>query len=174
MPSNPSISDLQMQRSREQADRPERCDPTEITIEKMKLWDVEEIVNIESMSFPTPWPAWAFIQDLRSNRSICLVARIAGGLAGYAVAWLLRKEMHIGNLAVAEGNRRKGVGSRLLAELLSAARSGRTELITLEVRASNRAAISLYEKFGFTPIAVKPDYYRAEGEDALVMAFHTV
>jgi ribosomal-protein-alanine N-acetyltransferase len=161
-----------MQRQREDRPEPGSNDPPEILVERMRLWDVEEIVTIENQSFPTPWPAWTFIQDLKSKRSVCLVARVAGGIAGYAVAWLLKREMHIGNLAVVEGFRRRGIGSRLLTELLDIARPRRIELITLEVRASNRAAISLYEKFGFSAIAMKPDYYRSEGEDAVVMAFH--
>jgi ribosomal-protein-alanine N-acetyltransferase len=159
-----------MQRQREDKPEPDGNGPLEILVERMRLWDVEEIVTIENQCFPTPWPAWAFIQDQRSNRSVCLVARVAGEIAGYAVAWLLKREMHIGNLAVSEGFRRRGVGSRLLTELLDIARPRRIELVTLEVRASNRAAINLYEKFGFGAIAMKPDYYRNEGEDALVMA----
>jgi ribosomal-protein-alanine N-acetyltransferase len=162
-----------MQRQREETNGPESECRAVIRVERMKVWDVEEILLVENTSFPTPWPAWAFVQDLRRSRSVCLVARIAESLAGYAVAWLMRREMHIGNLAVAQSFRRKGVGSKLLDELLRLAKQKSIKLVTLEVRASNRPAIHLYEKFGFAAIAIKPDYYRSEGEDAVVMAFST-
>lgn len=140
----------------------------------MRLWDVDEILIIENESFVAPWPGWAFIQELRSDRSLCLVARVGGRLAGYAVAWPLKRELHIGNLAVVRGLRRKGIGSILLRTLLRKAEKSGTEIVTLEVRASNSAAIRLYEKFGFAAVAVKRDYYRNEGEDALVMVLRTV
>ena len=148
--------------------------PADVQIERMTLWDVDEVLLIENQSFPAPWPAWAFVQELRSGRSVCLVARVVGSLAGYAVAWLLKRELHIGNLAVADGYKRKGIGSTLLRELLAIADGRGVEMVTLEVRASNTAAISLYEKLGFTKIAIKRDYYRCEGEDALVMALRTI
>jgi len=140
----------------------------------MKLWDVDEILLIENESFLAPWPGRAFVQELRSRRAVCLVARSVGSLAGYAVAWPLARELHIGNLAVAREFRRKSIGSTLLRQLLKIAEEKRAEMVTLEVRASNTAAISLYEKFGFTIVAIKHDYYRSEGEDALVMVFRPV
>jgi ribosomal-protein-alanine N-acetyltransferase len=163
-----------MPKPEEETLRPERAHSACVRVEKMKLWDVDEVLVIENQSFPTPWPGWAFVQDLDRGRSVCLVARVAQALVGYAVAWLMRREMHIGNLAVAENSRRKGVASRLLRELLDIAKLRRLELVTLEVRASNMAAIRLYEKFGFVAIAVKPDYYHSEGEDALVMVLRAV
>jgi ribosomal-protein-alanine N-acetyltransferase len=142
----------------------------DVTVEKMTIWDIDEIAIIENESFPTPWPPWVFVRDVSDRRSVCRVAKAGGRLVGYAVAWLLKVEMHIGNIAVAEPFRRKGIGSRLLTELIGIARENRSKRITLEVRASNARAIGLYEKFGFKRMAVKPNYYRADNEDALVMA----
>jgi ribosomal-protein-alanine N-acetyltransferase len=162
-----------MQKPGEDSNRIARHNSGEIELEKMTLWDVDAVLVIENQSFPTPWPAWAFTRDLRSKRAICLVARVAGNLAGYAVAWILKWEMHIGNIAVAESCRRRHIGSALLQELLNRARLRRIRMVTLEVRMSNRPAIRLYRKFGFTEVAIKPDYYHGEGEDALVMALRT-
>ncbi len=142
----------------------------EVIVEKMTVWDIDEVAMIENESFPSPWPPWVFVRDVRDRRSVCRVARAGGRLVGYAVAWLLKTEMHIGNIAVAEPFRRKGIGSILLEDLIGTARDNRVKRITLEVRATNTRAIALYEKFGFERVAVKPNYYRAENEDALVMA----
>ena len=44
-----------------------------------------------------------------------------------------------------------------------------SDSITLEVRASNKAALALYRRFGFAPSGVRKDYYKDPTEDALVL-----
>ena len=145
----------------------------DITIEAMTVQDVNEVVAIENDSFPMPWPANEFIKDVKSSRSVCYVVRIEGRLVGYAVGWLVPGELHIGNIAVDMPFQRRGIGSRLLIILLGLARAKGIDRVTLEVRVSNTTAISLYHKFGFKEVAVVPNYYRSENEDALVLLLET-
>ncbi|MFQ5905278.1 MAG: ribosomal protein S18-alanine N-acetyltransferase [bacterium] len=142
---------------------------TDVVIEAMTVWDVDEIVAIEDSIFPAPWPVGAFTKSVGDSSSVCLVARTEGGLVGYAVAWLLRREMHIGNLAVDRPYWRKGIASKLLSRLLESAQERGFKTVTLEVRVSNAAAISLYRKFGFKEVAIRRNYYPDENEDAVVM-----
>lgn len=141
----------------------------DVIIEAMTVHDIDEVVAIENASFPMPWPASTFIKDIESTRSVCYVARIEGKLVGYAVGWLVPNELHVGNLAIDLPFRRRGIGSRLLSVLLDLASAKGIGRTTLEVRASNAKAISLYRKFGFKEVALVPNYYRSENEDALVM-----
>lgn len=145
----------------------------DVTIETMTVHDVDEVVAIENASFPMPWPANTFIEDIESSRSVCYVVRIEGRLVGYAVGWLVPGELHIGNIAIDTPFQRRGIGSRLLIILLGLARAKGIDRVTLEVRASNTTAISLYHKFGFKEVAIVPNYYRSENEDALVMLLDT-
>ena len=145
----------------------------DVTIEAMSVRDIHEIVAIENASFPTPWPADIFIEDIRSSRSVCYVARIEGKLIGYTVGWLVPGELHIGNIAIDAPFRRYGIGSRLLYRLLGLARKKGIDRVTLEVRATNTRAISLYHKFGFKEVAIIHNYYGSENEDALVMLLDT-
>lgn len=145
----------------------------DVTIEAMSIRDIEEIVAIENASFPTPWSAVTFIKDMRNSHSVCYVARIEDRLIGYTVAWLVPNELHIGNIAIDASFRRRGIASVLLSKLLGLAREKRIERVTLEVRASNTRAISLYHKFGFKEVAIIRNYYGSENEDALVMLLDT-
>jgi ribosomal-protein-alanine N-acetyltransferase len=141
----------------------------DLVIEKMSIWDVDEVVAIERANFPMPWSSQSFINDIYNSRSLCFVTRVEGKLAGYAVAWFVPGEMHIGNIAVEQDSRRKGIGSKLLSCLLEFAKEKKMDTVSLEVRASNIPAISLYRKFGFKEVAVRRKYYRDENEDAIVM-----
>jgi ribosomal-protein-alanine N-acetyltransferase len=78
-------------------------------------------------------------------------------------------EAHITTFAVLPAWRRQGVGARLLIELLDMAVGMGASVATLEVRLSNRAARSLYERFGFHPVGLRPRYYSDNHEDALIM-----
>lgn len=108
--------------------------------------------------------------DIDSPRAVNLVAAESGRVVGYAVAWVLHPYFHIGNLAVAGGERRRGVATLLLERMLGTAEQSRARLATLEVRPSNEAAVSLYSRFGFEAVGRRPHYYVPDNEDAVVMA----
>jgi len=83
--------------------------------------------------------------------------------------WLMVDEAHITTFAVDPAWRRQGIGERLLLALLDVAQARRAREATLEVRLSNVAARRLYEKYGFRPVGLRPNYYTDDGEDALIM-----
>ncbi|MCH7760249.1 ribosomal protein S18-alanine N-acetyltransferase [candidate division TA06 bacterium] len=164
---------------------------TNLHIDDMEIRHLPSILQIEQSSFKTPWPTHVFLEDIRNENSITLVAltgirNVEEGIrppkadalrtpnsgnhvVGYAVAWLVFDELHIGNAAVEERFRRQGVGEKLLQELLERGEKRGVQLATLEVRISNDPAIRLYQKFGFKEIAIQKEYYKLESEDALVM-----
>ena len=131
--------------------------------------DLDEIMEIEELSFTTPWSRYAFIHEMEFPSSVFKVIRIGGRLVGYGGFWHIEDKAHISNVAIHPEYRRKGLGKKLLAHLLELAVERRATKATLEVRPSNIAAQRLYGSFGFEVIAVKQDYYTDEGEDALIM-----
>lgn len=143
-----------------------------VTIDDYQEGDLEEILAIETDSFPTPWTPGLFRSEMANPISRMVVGRSMdlGRVVGYAVFWRVVDEIHLHNIAVRRDLRRGGIASLLLAEV---ARKGLPEgarWVTLEVRRSNVAAQRLYERFGFSIGGVRRGYYTDTGEDALIMS----
>lgn len=138
-------------------------------IEEIKPYDLDEIIAIEQVSFPTPWPRQVFDMELRSSKSYKRVSKINGMVVGYIIAWKIYDEVHILNLAVHPEHRRKGIGRGLLSDCLRHFSNKGIKSAILEVRVRNKKAINLYETAGFRSIGLRRKYYSDTGEDALVM-----
>ena len=144
--------------------------PVRLTVAAMAAEDIPAVHAIESASFPTPWPPYAFRQELETNRMArYLVVRAGGRVVGYAGIWLMVDEAHITTFAVLPAYRRRGIGGLLLCELMDLAADLGATVVTLEVRLSNASARRLYQQFGFRPVGVRPRYYSDDAEDALIM-----
>jgi ribosomal-protein-alanine N-acetyltransferase len=91
---------------------------------------------------------------------------------GFVLAWTAADEVHLLDLAVDPGARRRGVGRELVAQVLAHAREIGARLVLLEVRRSNEAAIALYRSAGFSENGVRRGYYSDNGEDAVEMSVH--
>ncbi|MBI2677928.1 MAG: ribosomal protein S18-alanine N-acetyltransferase [Candidatus Koribacter versatilis] len=92
-------------------------------------------------------------------------------LQGFLVAQTVGGEWEIENVAIAADARRRGLGTRLVGELLDMARAQGASAVFLEVRESNRAARALYEKWAFVESGRRRQYYREPEEDAVVFKF---
>ena len=148
-----------------------KSDPAPLTIRRAALHDLDSIIAIEDVSFPTPWTRRAMEDELRrSGPALYIAAESHGALVAYGGAWVYVGEAHIMNVAVAPGRRRRGIGEALLLELLRRSVEGGADLAYLEVRPSNAAALGLYEKLGFEAVGQRTGYYRDTSEDAILMA----
>ncbi|MBI3402705.1 MAG: ribosomal protein S18-alanine N-acetyltransferase [Acidobacteria bacterium] len=132
---------------------------------------IDGVLAIEQASFTNPWTREMYLAELENRGvSYCFLARDARGQAvGFCSFWRILDELHINNLAVLPDRRRAGVGSTLLAHVLSEGVRLGAGRATLEVRRSNEAARLLYERFGFTVRGVRQAYYTGPVEDALVL-----
>jgi ribosomal-protein-alanine N-acetyltransferase len=146
----------------------------------MEWEDIEQVHQIDVLSFTLPWPERSFRFELTENRSsrlwVAETVNDAGQrcVAAAVVLWVIEDEGHIGTLAVHPNCRRMGIGRRLLAHsLLEIWREG-VRQVFLEVRRGNLAAQQLYRSFGFIEEGVRPRYYRDTGEDALLMRLDPV
>ena len=139
-----------------------------VHLSPMKPDDLPEVLAIEAEAFEDPWTEKLFIEEMDGDaRRLNVVMRMEDRLIGYGLGWIVVDEFHLGNLAVAERYRGQGYGRQLLDYLLQQSIIRGCRLSTLEVRASNQAAIGLYRSFGYREIAIRPNYYG--NEDALVM-----
>lgn len=103
------------------------------------------------------------------STSLSLHPPISSSLIGLACAWAILDEAHITLLAIDPDYRRQGLAQVLLYALLVLARHRGMEWATLEVRVSNQAAISLYQRFGFETVGERPSYYQNPSENALIL-----
>ena len=146
-------------------------DHGEITICPMTEEDLDEILAIENDSFPLPWNRDHFHDELESAHAFPLVAFDPDeNIIGYICPRLLFDEGHILNVAVKRADRGSGVGRLLVERVLRDCREGGADTISLEVRPSNHAAISLYRQLGFVETGKRRNYYE-NGEDALLMEY---
>jgi ribosomal-protein-alanine N-acetyltransferase len=147
---------------------------TPLTVEPMQTSDIDAVHEIERLCFITPWPTYAFEQELRGNRLaryVVVRTPIAEGelVVGFAGLWLMVDEGHITTFAVHPAWRRQGAGARMLLRLVDIALELGASRMTLEVRVSNQAAQELYRRFGFAIAGTRVRYYTDDGEDAFVM-----
>jgi ribosomal-protein-alanine N-acetyltransferase len=134
--------------------------------------DVEAVAALERISHVAPWTEANFRDALAAGYGM-QVGVMDGTIVAYGVLLFAPGEAQLLNLTVAPEVRRLGIGGALLRRFLTAAREGGAAQCFLEVRVSNAAAIALYERDGFLPVARRVGYYPAAGEgpreDALVM-----
>lgn len=136
----------------------------------MRMADIAAVLEIERLSFSSPWPAFAFEQELTANRlAHYRVARLNGRVVAFGGIWLMVDEAHITTFGVHPDHRRRGIGRRLLLRLAEAAIDLGSARMTLEVRVGNTGAQALYRSFGFRVSGQRVAYYSDDGEDALVM-----
>ena len=135
----------------------------------MRKIDIARVEQIERLSFSSPWTYPLFQVELENEqRAHYLVIERDEVLVGYAGYWRIGIEGHVVTFAIHPDYRRQGLGKRLLEALIDRCRSTGLERMTLEVRRSNTLAQGLYERFGFEKVAIQPQYYHDNSEDALV------
>ncbi len=139
-------------------------------IDDMKVDDLPEVLAIETTSFKTPWSETLFRNEIFKSIAVSRVAKINGKVVGYLCANLIIDEGHILNLAVHPHYRRLGAASHMIKEMIDVMRENRCGSIFLEVRASNEEARKMYERFGFSLLGTRKNYYVSPVEDAVVMA----
>ena len=143
-----------------------------VTIGALTPADAPRCAELEAQLFEgdDPWPAVAFNRELASRHNHYVGARIAGAVVGYAGISRLGRtppfEYEVHTIGVDPAYQGRGIGRRLLDELLDFADGG---VVYLEVRTDNEAALALYDSAGFARIGLRRRYYRVSGADAYTM-----
>ena len=130
---------------------------------------LEQIAELEKQCFSDPWSLRSITAELHNDLSLWIVAEQDGVVAGYVGSQSVLGEADMMNLAVAPGFRRQGIGRELVQALVERLKEKGTHILFLEVRASNEAAIALYDTLGFVQVGRRPNYYVHPKEDALIL-----
>ncbi len=148
----------------------------EIEITEMRESDLDEVLKIESRSFPAPWSRKLFEETFffPLSRNFVVRKKIDNKVVGYANFYLIRDEAQILNIAVDPDLRKRGYATRLLEHSIAFLKEHKAREVFLEVREGNLDALKLYHKFGFRKIGKRKKYYKETGEDAIVMRLKVV
>ena len=136
----------------------------------VKKEELDEIIKIENECHITPWKIQSLRESINSD-NLFIAFRDGNVIIGYYIALMLANECELLNLAVKVDYQSKGIGQEILKHLLRYCKRNEVTNIFLEVRASNKIAISLYEKNGFNELGLRKNYYKKKvgREDALLM-----
>jgi len=155
-----------------QAHSPVTLTRDSISLRAMLSTDLEAVLKLERTVQVNPWSRLSFEQSL-TQQHICRAVEHQNQIVAFHIVCAVADEMHILNLAVAARHQGKGLGHVLLDDIIQQAKQAKLEKLFLEVRESNKAAQSLYQKWQFEQIAVRKNYYSAtqeqDRENALVM-----
>ncbi len=138
-----------------------------VKLRPMLAEDIPEVWALEAEIYPEPWSEGVFREELSRDNRVYLVAEEAGTICGYGGLMLVEDDAHITTLAVSPAARQRGLGTRIMLNLVEAGLAAGARHLTLEVRVSNLPARDLYRRFGFAPVGLRKNYYASE--DALVM-----
>ncbi len=133
--------------------------------------DIPSIMHLAQQSATSShWTELQFRQAFQPDgaRHVLIAEDSHSSALGFLVAQHLAPDWEIENIVVAPGARRKGLGKRLLDELLVTVRKSNSTSVFLEVRESNSPARSLYETAGFRPTGRRTSYYTNPVEDAIL------
>jgi len=133
--------------------------------------DLDKVMHIELRAFPAPWTVLAYALELRHNKDAfyMVLETKQEGIVGYIGVWCIDEVSQIVRVAVGKEHRRQGWAARLLEKATHIAVGKGAQVVTLEVRESNAAAIAFYESQGFSPIDRIKGFYTNPDEDAICL-----
>ena len=131
--------------------------------------DIAQISQMEQAYFGQPWSESSIAAYAEKGNAIFVVARSGQDVVGYIAVLCILDEGNLVSIAVHDDYRNMGIASELLDIAYERALGRGVMSINLEVRESNTAAVMLYRKSGFAPIARRKAYYRDPKEDAVMM-----
>jgi ribosomal-protein-alanine N-acetyltransferase len=143
-------------------------------VRRMTVEDVAQVVEIDRSSFNLPWTERAFRYEVAENSAArCWVAESEDRqVAAMLVLWMILDEAHVATIATHPQYRRRGFAKLMLVEALRAARTEGAQSALLEVRAHHAVAQKIYHDLGFVDVGLRHQYYRDNGEDAVLMTLN--
>lgn len=139
-----------------------------VIIKEASNEDISDIAELEKATFSSPWSMNAIGESIAAGTHF-FTAHYGSGFAGYIGISAIADEGYIANIAVKEQFRGKGIGTMLVDRCIQLGLKTGLKFISLEVRPSNRQAISLYERLGFKNEGRRKNFYVNPREDAIIM-----
>ncbi len=142
---------------------------TDFQIKEAEYSHIKGIENLEKECFSEPWSINALEESFAAGTRFFTAVSSDGRVIGYIGISTILDEGYITNIAVTKSHRKTGVGTLLIKRIFAFARKQGLAFVSLEVRASNQNAISLYEKHGFCREGERRDFYTNPKENAIIM-----
>jgi len=142
--------------------------PSEIAVKTLMPDYYQAVFELENAVFSAPRTLLGVKEDAENPRTVFLAAFCGGAFAGYGGFCYIIDEGYIGNIAVAQEFRRRGVASAILDEFDRKAKEFGLQFLTLEVRSRNNGAIELYEKHGYVKKGMRRGFYVKPDDDGLI------
>lgn len=128
------------------------------------------VAEIERQCFSCPWSEKAILSEMqKENAAVLICTGENETVIGWGGAEIVLDEGSVTNIAVLPAFRRHGAGRAITEALIKYCREKSAVTLTLEVRASNTAAIALYQGLGFVRLGLRPRFYESPREDAVMM-----
>ena len=140
-----------------------------IKIVPFEMTCLDEVMEIENQSFAAPWSRDSYLDLAPLDTISFYVVKDGDKVIGYMLYQTWEEEMELHTIAVTLKSRRHGIGEQMIKFMMEDASSRGVKRIFLQVRPSNTPARTLYSKFEFQIVGMRPRYYRDNEEDALVM-----
>lgn len=144
----------------------------EVNIVPLSKNHIKSVAEIEKECFSDPWSEASISAELSKDDSVFLVAILDENVVGYCGMNFVLDEGYIANIAVTSFARKNGIATLLLNEIIAKARELSLSFVSLEVRSSNKNAISLYQKLGFQDAGIRKNYYSKPTEDGNIMTLY--
>lgn len=141
----------------------------DLQIEPLTKSHLRKVMRIDAEVYPKPWSRQLWLAELDRDERLYLVAIHDQQIVGYVGALFALEDVHVVTIVTKPGCHRRGIGTRLLLEVVDRSIQHGCSALTLEVRISNEPAQALYKRFGLVPAGVRRGYYEPDNEDALVM-----
>lgn len=142
----------------------------EYTVCDVTAAHIPQIEALERQCFSMPWTAELLQSQMKGSQHEFIAAvSPEGNVLGYVGMMYVLDEGYISNVAVSPEHRRQGIADALIDRLCKICEGLSLSFVTLEVRAGNAPAITLYEKHGFRRVGLRKNYYERPKEDALLM-----
>ncbi len=142
-------------------------DKSKVAITIMNFNDLDKICNCLQNEFDDFWTYDILKEELSSEHSIYLVAKIDNQIIGFAGFKTIFNEAELMNIIVRKSFRNCGIGNLLMKNILLELQARKIATIHLEVAKNNISAIHLYQKFGFYEVGLRKNYYK--DDDAILM-----
>jgi len=128
-----------------------------IKIRKANLGDLDQINSLaeELLGSSVGDRREMFVKALENKDYLCLVAEIDGEVVGFIDMWAFPDVSHgaylaqIQNVVVTEKMRGKGVGTRLVEEMIGFFKKRKYHELHVWTEKENRGAVQLYKRLGF-------------------------
>lgn len=139
---------------------------------RMQSSDISDVLAIENDLYPFPWTRGNFLDSITSGYETWVLRDSAGTLNGYFLLMISVDDAHLLNITVHRDLQGRGIGLLLMDKARAIARERKLSAMLLEVRPSNTRAEKIYQRYGFSRVGIRKDYYPApdnQREDAIVM-----